>query len=585
MSPFADINERLNQLDTILSDLKTATDNNGLIWSKGYYDACKSHARSAVRTTFRAIFEREDDIDTSGPFGWFRYARNRYDDGVLFAYLAPDSVNQYIPAHGQLRAWRSDLFFKGSRWSRPEHRVRFYHHFNIIQAAIGADRMPMNLLAALAADADIKYLQIAPDTALESAAGALGVPYYVRWDNWNCPDYDSCTYKQLLNALHLCNEDSRSAVGEAKDSLPKPFAEVYHNAYKHFELHHGAVLEEWTKRFTTAGLFNGQITTDMRRHAFDVSTLLHYQDMPYRIHLFLGTDLDGKADNAAWLAISDRPDREIAEEPRKNVLKRLATSGSRLARLEQTMVARHLNDLAMFWRFESWHKREQPLYEALCHGIRHLLYTFCQQQRIPIVGVFPRVKQAASFFDRLVEAVNDPTETNQGIIISRLLSKGDLDHLPKYRHDIAGVRVVCLYNEDVERVVQFVADEEKSDLREDASRRKTMEHWDDEGVSGYRTVHLTVCPGENRLRLREWSMIQERECEIQVRSALSHGWADVSHGVNYKSGLPKGQGDPKKLRQLETGLRDVGQALALLDDKMNTIRTQYNELRVDCCCE
>ena len=92
--------------------------------------------------------------------------------------------------------------------------------------------------------------------------------------------------------------------------------------------------------------------------------------------------------------------------------------------------------------------------------------------------------------------------------------------------DIAGIRVICLYRSDLEKLEKLIR--EKFDLvRADTSRTRT------EKPFGYLSDHYIVklsrhCKGPR------YDDIKNLKCEIQVRTLLMDAWASVSHHLDYK---------------------------------------------------
>jgi len=98
--------------------------------------------------------------------------------------------------------------------------------------------------------------------------------------------------------------------------------------------------------------------------------------------------------------------------------------------------------------------------------------------------------------------------------------------------DQVGVRVICYYVEDVDRIVaalrrRFEVDEKRSvDKRSELQVRQF----------GYRSVHLIARFGDRGPEIaKRW--LRYHWFEIQVRSILEHAWAEIEHEICYKSGV------------------------------------------------
>lgn len=104
--------------------------------------------------------------------------------------------------------------------------------------------------------------------------------------------------------------------------------------------------------------------------------------------------------------------------------------------------------------------------------------------------------------------------------------------------DIAGVRVITYYAEDVDKVAEIVEREFEVDRENSIDKRKSLEP----DRFGYCSVHYVVEMSQERLKLRENHTFRGLKCEIQIRSVLQHAWAEIEHDLGYKSeiAIPKG---------------------------------------------
>ncbi|MBN8733229.1 MAG: hypothetical protein J0L64_22030 [Acidobacteria bacterium] len=132
--------------------------------------------------------------------------------------------------------------------------------------------------------------------------------------------------------------------------------------------------------------------------------------------------------------------------------------------------------------------------------------------------------------------------------------------------DIAGVRVIVPYREDSGRIAKALMAEFKVDPVN--SRDKS----NDLGVEqfGYQSIHLIVSLTEARATLPEYSRFEGMKAEIQVRSIVQHAWAQIEHGLGYKS---QG-GVPVEVRRRMSRLAAV---LELADQEFSSIRDLKQE--------
>jgi putative GTP pyrophosphokinase len=129
--------------------------------------------------------------------------------------------------------------------------------------------------------------------------------------------------------------------------------------------------------------------------------------------------------------------------------------------------------------------------------------------------------------------------------------------------DLAGVRVILYYEEDVRKVCRLLEKEFLIVRSQSADKAKLLA----EDQFGYRAVHYVIKLTNPRQRLPGWARYKGLKAEFQVRTVLQHAWAAFSHKLQYKteSHIPK-QGR-RRLERL-AGL------LELADDEFSDLKNQ-----------
>lgn len=159
----------------------------------------------------------------------------------------------------------------------------------------------------------------------------------------------------------------------------------------------------------------------------------------------------------------------------------------------------------------------------------------------PIEFVTGRVKPVASILDK----------ANQ--------KKIPLDKLETEMQDIAGVRMMCQFVDDIRTVVELLR--ERNDFRI-VEERNYISH---RKPSGYRSYHMVIeypvqtIHGEKKLL-----------AEIQIRTLAMNFWATIEHSLNYKykEQFPE---------EIKLRLQRAAEAAFLLDEEMSEIREEIQE--------
>ncbi len=100
--------------------------------------------------------------------------------------------------------------------------------------------------------------------------------------------------------------------------------------------------------------------------------------------------------------------------------------------------------------------------------------------------------------------------------------------------DLIGVRVVCLYEDELEKVAQIVRSHfAVIDVTDKASAVESTE-----ASFGYKGLHLDLRPGAALRDLPALAAHAERPFELQVRTIIQDSWSVLDHKIKYKKSIP-----------------------------------------------
>ena len=151
-----------------------------------------------------------------------------------------------------------------------------------------------------------------------------------------------------------------------------------------------------------------------------------------------------------------------------------------------------------------------------------------------------------------------------GSIYRKISSKNippKLEAIEQEINDIAGVRVVCSFIQDIYRLADCFLSQDDIFLIE----RK--DYIDSPKPNGYRSLHLIVAVPiflENEKRMVK--------VEVQLRTIAMDFWASLEHKLRYKKDLPQ-----EKLELLSGGLKECADESARWDDRMQEIKNMLEE--------
>lgn len=126
--------------------------------------------------------------------------------------------------------------------------------------------------------------------------------------------------------------------------------------------------------------------------------------------------------------------------------------------------------------------------------------------------------------------------------------------------DICGIRVITYFAKDVDKIAELISYEFKIDQENTIDKRKLAED-----KFGYMSLHYVLSLPDKRTDLIEYSQFKNLKLEIQIRSVLQHGWAEIEHDLGYKGS----KGIPSEFK------RDFNRISALLE----TADKEFDRLR------
>ena len=148
--------------------------------------------------------------------------------------------------------------------------------------------------------------------------------------------------------------------------------------------------------------------------------------------------------------------------------------------------------------------------------------------------------------------------------ISSMLEKANKFSIPLERigyemEDIAGIRIMCQFVDDIERVVYLIRN------RKDMEIVYEKDYIADVKDSGYRSYHMII---KYPVNMAEGQV--EILAELQIRTLAMNFWATVEHSLNYKykHDIPEG---------IKQKLKAAGDAAFQLDQQMLDIKDEIKD--------
>lgn len=142
-------------------------------------------------------------------------------------------------------------------------------------------------------------------------------------------------------------------------------------------------------------------------------------------------------------------------------------------------------------------------------------------------------------------------------ILEKCQKKGiSIDDVTDKIEDIAGVRIICQFVEDIERVVELLRQRNDIEIKQEKDYVTTPKD------SGYRSYHMIVWYSVETMDGPKRIMV-----EIQIRTMAMNYWATIEHSLQYKYKLHMPE-------EIQERLLKASDATVLLDKEMSQVRLE-----------
>lgn len=161
-------------------------------------------------------------------------------------------------------------------------------------------------------------------------------------------------------------------------------------------------------------------------------------------------------------------------------------------------------------------------------------------QRNPITSINSRLKSSASIMDKLHRKGLDFT----------------VDNVEQNLYDVAGIRVVCSYVDDIYGLAQALA------KQDDITVIREKDYIKNPKPNGYRSYHMIVS-----VPVFFSDQTREMAVEVQIRTIAMDFWASLEHQLKYKQEVPN-------QAEIVRSLTECAEQIASIDEQMWQVRQQ-----------
>ena len=135
-------------------------------------------------------------------------------------------------------------------------------------------------------------------------------------------------------------------------------------------------------------------------------------------------------------------------------------------------------------------------------------------QRNPISTIHTRLKSQTSILEKMNRLGYPPT----------------VDNIERHLNDIAGVRVICAYVDDIYKIAEALI------RQDDIHLISEKDYIAKPKPNGYRSLHLIVSTPVYFAQCK-----REMRVEVQIRTIAMDFWASLEHQIKYKKDISNAQ--------------------------------------------
>lgn len=161
-----------------------------------------------------------------------------------------------------------------------------------------------------------------------------------------------------------------------------------------------------------------------------------------------------------------------------------------------------------------------------------------------------------------IEHIKSRLKTPESIVkkLKKYGKESTIENMVLYVNDIAGVRIICSFTNDIYRIADIIS--RQSDIRVIEVR----DYFQNPKPSGYKSYHMLVT-----IPVYLSDKIVHTKVEIQIRTVAMDFWASLEHKINYKfeGNIPE---------NISNELIDCASMVSELDERMLELNEQVKLL-------
>ncbi|MBF0467186.1 MAG: RelA/SpoT domain-containing protein [Nitrospirae bacterium] len=487
----------------------------------------------------------------------------RYCDSVIFNYWSHQGELIETLISKDTGKWRENLFYKGKRWSNNDSKASFYKLFHMIKFACEGST-PIDFFTKYCVDCGTTCLVVKGarlDLAISNSGshngGQVVIPVL---NNQGAGSHITITksdkFRELIKLIADMkdnNEDKDECAvfietnsinnEQVKKLMDEAFAEVIAENRQLLT----DIKLAWIKGITTEKVKQDNLIDEIKlRDVFNNIVAYQYYDHPYDIHMYFPESRVQRPNPYACLVISVEEGNTVIHQFDNSFIE-FANEIGQITMIERAIFNKQRDSLQNYYLWRKHYNEFADQYERLSNVVQNICLAVCKTLKMEVFSVPARLKTFDSFYNKIIsrangrdnafppisESVNE-TDWKTSVRSETLAiyrdkvkspTKENADEIIGSINDIAGLRIICLFPEDKDKIIgEFDKYYKKMQITKPIIKKPDRR-------GGYSSRHLIFSLDDERCKLYEHEDLKGRKCEVQIRTILEQGWSDVSHMV------------------------------------------------------
>ena len=173
--------------------------------------------------------------------------------------------------------------------------------------------------------------------------------------------------------------------------------------------------------------------------------------------------------------------------------------------------------------FKRYYSLNQKNLENAKNTFLSVISSILAEEKLEVYSIVGRVKNREECIKKFTRKYKDELEEAQTPY-----------EIKEYINDLIGLRIVLLYESDIDKVGELLPKEFTVLDKTDKSGLLAKQ----DNIFGYKGLHLDMKLSDARASMREYRPYADFSFEVQIRTIIQDAWSVLDHKIKYKKAIP-----------------------------------------------